>query len=60
MTEYIEKLKEGKFYTPCLKKVILDNQTFHAYEKRGEAILDAVEKNLNPYIHAVMNTPKTK
>jgi len=20
MTEYIEKLKEGKFYTPCLKK----------------------------------------
>jgi hypothetical protein len=60
IAKYLEKLREGKFYAPCLKKVILDNQTFNAYGRQGEAILDAVEKNLNPYIHAVIDTPTTK
>ena len=56
---YLNELKErGEFYSPCLEEVTIGNQTFMAYDKRVKKILDAIKKNVNPYVNAVIADEK--
>ena len=52
-TEIMEGLEKGYVHNLAIVSIVLDGRVYR-YDKVGEAIIDAVAHNANPYVYAVV------